>query len=95
MLAQTLVANEVGIDLPKVVEAAAAVQPATVDAGSAVQTQVLSFLTRRLEQLLVDRGCGGEAVRAILAERVGNPALAAQSSSDLQVPSFPKQKEIK
>ena len=46
---------------------------------------VLDFVARRLEQLLVDEGCGIEAVKAVLSERGYNPAVAAESARELQV----------
>lgn len=47
--------------------------------------QVLDFVARRLEVLLVDEGAQPEVVRAVLAQRGGNPALAAASVRELQV----------
>ena len=49
------------------------------------QAAVVDFVTRRLEQLLVDGGCAVEAVKAVLSERGGCPAIAAQSARELQV----------
>jgi glycyl-tRNA synthetase len=69
------------VDLAAAVEAAANVQPVSVDA--ATQRGVLDFLMRRLEQLLVDGGVHVEAVRAALAERGMNPALAASTARDI------------
>ena len=40
-------------------------------------------MTRRLEQYLVDSGCGIEAVRAVLAERGDDPAFAAETAREL------------
>ena len=48
-------------------------------------TQVLDFVARRLEVLLVDGGAPVETVRAVLRERGANPALAAASVRELQV----------
>ena len=48
---------------------------------------VLEFVTRRLEQLLVDEGCGIEVIKAVLSERGANPTIAAQSARELQVGS--------
>jgi glycyl-tRNA synthetase beta subunit len=83
---QTLVTNGVRLDLPAAVAAAAAEQPVKVT--TEVQNQVVTFVTRRLEQLLVDGGCGPEPVKAALAERGFDPALAAQTARDLQVRSL-------
>ncbi len=83
--------NGVRLDLNAALAAAAAAQPIPADA--AVVAAVLDFVTRRLEQLLVDSGCGAEVVRAVLSERGADPHAAAQSARDLQVrlrlvPSF-------
>ena len=48
--------------------------------------QVVEFVGRRLEQMLVDGGASVEAVRAALAERSADPCLAARTAQDLQVP---------
>lgn len=45
---------------------------------------MLDFVGRRLEQLLIDAGTSAEAVRAVLAERGDNPALASATASQLQ-----------
>ena len=50
---------------------------------------MLEFVARRLEQLLVDRGCSVEAARAVLAERAACPASAALSARELQVSPLP------
>ena len=50
---------------------AAALQP--VKCEEKVVDECLEYMTRRLEQYLVDSGCGVEAVRAVLAERGGDP----------------------
>jgi glycyl-tRNA synthetase beta subunit len=50
-----------------------------------VALQVLSFVERRLETLLTDSGAQPELVRAVLRQRVSNPALAAASVRELQV----------
>lgn len=80
---QALVSNEVRLDLEAALAAAAAAQPIAVDA--AATAAVLDFVTRRLEQLLVDNGCGPEVVRAVLSERGADPFAAARSARDLQV----------
>ena len=79
---QALVSNEVRLDLRAALAAAAAAQPIPADAT--VVASVLEFVTRRLEQLLVDGGCGAEVVRAVLSERGVDPYAAAQSARDLQ-----------
>lgn len=62
---------------------AAALQPVKVEAAAA--DEVVTFVTRRLEQLLVDRGTPVELVRSVLKERGYDPALAAQSVKELAV----------
>ena len=60
---------------------AAALQP--VKCEEKVVDDCLEYMTRRLEQYLVDSGCGVEAVRAVLAERGGDPAHAAETARAL------------
>ena len=86
---QTLTANNVSLNLEEGIAHAARLQP--IEVPKEVQEAVLEFITRRLEQLLVDEGCGVEAVKAVLSERGANPAIAAQSARELQVRSAPKQ----
>ena len=76
-------ANGVRLDLPAAVEGAAELQALPVPPQA--RAGVAEFVTRRLEQLLVDGGCAVEAVRAALAERGSDPALAAATARDLQV----------
>lgn len=78
---QTLVANKTRLSLSKAVALAAGAQPLAVDAKA--QGAVLDFVGRRLEQLLVDGGAPPEAVRAVLAERGDDPALAAATVEQL------------
>lgn len=80
-LLQTLVENGVRASLRQVLGQAAAVQPVAV--SPALAAEVEGFVQKRLEQMLVDRGCAVEAVRAVLAERGDDPALAAASAADL------------
>jgi hypothetical protein len=47
----------------------------------------VDFVGRRLEQLLVDRGCCIEAVKAVLSEQGACPATAALSAQELQARS--------
>lgn len=61
---------------------AAAVQPLSV--SDKAQAEVIDFVVRRLEQLMIDSGVPAEAVRAVIAERGDNPALASQSAGDLK-----------
>ena len=80
---EALVANGVRLDLPRALAAAADLQ--AVATPPEARASVLEFVTRRLEQLLVDGGCAVEAVRAALAERGADPALAAATARELQV----------
>jgi hypothetical protein len=80
---QALVGSELRLDLAEGIAAAAALQPVAV--SEECRAAVLDFVTRRLEQLLVDGGCTPEVVRAVLAERGSDPSAAAQSARDLQV----------
>ncbi|EFJ48902.1 hypothetical protein VOLCADRAFT_59982 [Volvox carteri f. nagariensis] len=80
---QTLVTNNVGVSLRAAVAAAAALQPIAV--SDAVQSDVLSYVNGRLEQLLGDGGAPAEVVRAVLGERGDDPALAAKTVEELKV----------
>ena len=79
---EALVGNNVRLDLPAAVAAAADLQ--AIPVAPEARAAVADFVTRRLEQLLVDGGCCVEAVRAALAERGADPALAAATARDLQ-----------
>lgn len=80
---QALIAADARLDLPTAVDAAAAVQPVAVSPEA--RAAVLAFIERRLEQLLVDAGVNIEAVRAALAERGADAALAARTARDIKV----------
>ncbi|KAK9839286.1 hypothetical protein WJX81_005719 [Elliptochloris bilobata] len=80
---EALVANNVCLDLPAAVGAAADLQ--AVATPPEARAAVVEFVTRRLEQLLVDGGCCVEGVRAALAERGADPALAAATARELQL----------
>jgi glycyl-tRNA synthetase len=54
-----------------------------VECSDKVVDDCFEYITRRLEQLLVDSGSGVEAVRAVLAERGGDPAFAATTAREL------------
>ncbi|GLC37301.1 hypothetical protein PLESTB_001138600 [Pleodorina starrii] len=79
---QSLVSNGVSLSLRAAVAAAAELQPIPV--SGAVQSDVLSYLNGRLEQLLSDGGAPAEVVRAVLAERGDDPALAAKTVEQLR-----------
>jgi len=78
---QTLVANDVGMDLAAAVEAAATAQPVAI--ADEVRRDALQFLQRRLEQMLIDQGHRVECVRAVLAAKGANPAEAARFVAEL------------
>ena len=78
---QALVSSGVRCDLRSALKEAGELQP--VKCGDDVVDECLEYITRRLEQYLVDDGCGIEAVRAVLAERGGDPALAAETARAL------------
>lgn len=82
---QALTGNDINLDLGEAAAQAAQLQPIAVS-GEALEG-VLEFVTRRLEQLLVDEGCGIEVIKAVLSERGANPTIAAQSARELQVGS--------
>ena len=70
-------------DLPLALAQAAPLQPIPISQQH-IQ-QVIDFVVRRLEQVLVDGGTSVEAVRAVLRQRGKSPALAAESAQQLQV----------
>jgi len=74
---QTAVQNNIRMDLPLALKAAAEVQP--VEVTEAVLAEAEAFVLRRLEQLLVDAGNSVEAVRAVVSERGSDPALVAST----------------
>ena len=80
---QVLIGNHVPFDLPVALAQAAPLQPIPINEQQ-IQ-QVVDFVLRRLEQVLVDGGTSIEAVRAVLRQRGSSPALAAESAQQLQV----------
>lgn len=80
---QVLIGNQVPFDLPIALAQAAPLQPIPISEHQ-IQ-QVVDFVLRRLEQVLVDGGTPVEAVRAVLRQRGNSPALAAESAQQLQV----------
>ena len=80
---QVLIGNQVPFDLPIALTQAAPLQPIPITEDQ-IQ-QVVDFVLRRLEQVLVDGGISVEAVRAVLRQRGNSPALAAESAQQLQV----------
>nr|XP_025882224.1 glycine--tRNA ligase, chloroplastic/mitochondrial 2 isoform X4 [Oryza sativa Japonica Group] len=91
-LVQILVENKKNFDLTKALTLVAEEQPITIDSG--VIDEVVQFVTRRLEQLLVDEGINCEIVRSVLIERANCPYLASQTAIEMEAFSrtedFPK-----
>ncbi|CAN6486281.1 unnamed protein product [Victoria cruziana] len=81
-LVQVLVENKRNLDLRNALQLVADVQP--VEVGSHVLNEVHFFVTRRLEQLLVDSGVSAEIVRSVLSERGNWPYLAAQTAKKME-----------
>eukprot|EP00271_Cylindrocystis_brebissonii_P004542 TRINITY_DN16276_c0_g1_i1.p1 TRINITY_DN16276_c0_g1~~TRINITY_DN16276_c0_g1_i1.p1 ORF type:complete len:1229 (-),score=224.72 TRINITY_DN16276_c0_g1_i1:927-4613(-) len=84
-LVQALVENDKGLDLRVAFAVVAKGQPVPVT--DEVLQQTLTFVVRRLEQLLVDGGATVELVRAVLAERGSFPALASRSVRQMEAVS--------
>ena len=80
---QTLCGSGTRLDLQAAIEAAAQLQPLSVDAKCS--SDILDFVKRRLEQFLVDGGLTVEVAKAVLNERACDPVLVQQSARDLQV----------
>ncbi|WRX11074.1 Glycine-tRNA ligase [Theobroma cacao] len=91
-LVQILVEKNQNMDLKHALELAADNQPIKVDATTI--EDVHQFVTRRLEQYLVDKGISPEVVRSTLAERANLPCLAAKTACKMEALSkgnlFPK-----
>ncbi|KAI4990470.1 hypothetical protein ZWY2020_038833, partial [Hordeum vulgare] len=91
-LVQILVENKKNFDLTKALTLMAEVQPIRID--SDIINEVVQFVTRRLEQLLVDEGINCEIVRSVLMERANCPYLASQTVAEMEAFSrtkdFPK-----
>ncbi|XP_074301715.1 glycine--tRNA ligase, chloroplastic/mitochondrial 2-like [Silene latifolia] len=82
-LVQLLVDNDINLDLRWAMELAAKIQPLAVDCN--VLDDAHQFVTRRLEQYLVDKGLNPEVVRSILLERGNWPCLAAKSAVKMEM----------
>lgn len=91
-LVQVLLEKDQNMDLKQALQLAADVQPIRVDAS--IIDDVHQFVTRRLEQYLVDKGISSEVVRSVLLERANLPCLAAKSAYKMEALSkgklFPK-----
>ncbi|KAF3332393.1 glycine--tRNA ligase 2 [Carex littledalei] len=81
-LVQILVENNKRLDLRNALQLVADVQPIEID--DSVIDNVLQFVARRLEQLLVDKGITSEIVRSVLLERSNCPFLASQSATEME-----------
>ncbi|KAI5082111.1 hypothetical protein GOP47_0001854 [Adiantum capillus-veneris] len=81
-LVQALVENKKSLNLQKAMEVAASVQPPSLTVSD--NDEVLTFVTRRLEQLLIDEGANVEIVRSIISERGNDPWLASVSVKQLE-----------
>ncbi|XP_031397010.1 glycine--tRNA ligase, chloroplastic/mitochondrial 2 isoform X1 [Punica granatum] len=77
-LVQLLVEKDKNLDLKKALQIAAVVQPIEVEETTLLDAH--QFVTRRLEQYLVDRGISPEVVRSVLSQRANVPSLAAKSA---------------
>lgn len=91
-LVQILIEKDKNLDLELALRLAADVQPITVDASTI--NDVHQFVTRRLEQFLVDKGISPEIVRSVLSERANLPCLATKTAYKMEALSkgqlFPK-----
>ncbi|KAF2311052.1 hypothetical protein GH714_019304 [Hevea brasiliensis] len=91
-LVQILVEKDKNLDLVQALRLAADVQPLKVDACMIDDAHL--FVTRRLEQYLMDKGTSPEIVRSVLAERATLPCLAAKTAYKMEALSrgniFPK-----
>ncbi|KAK4379487.1 hypothetical protein RND71_001349 [Anisodus tanguticus] len=81
-LVQLLVEIDRNVDLRRALELAAAVQPLEVDVRTI--NDVHQFVTRRLEQFLMDKGISPEVVRSVLSERASRPGLATKTVYKMQ-----------
>lgn len=81
-LVQLLIETNRDLDLRHGLELAAAVQPINVAADTI--DNVHQFVTRRLEQLLMDQGISPEVVRSVLAERANQICLATKSAYKME-----------
>ncbi|XP_022156973.1 glycine--tRNA ligase, chloroplastic/mitochondrial 2 isoform X2 [Momordica charantia] len=91
-LVQILVEKDKNLDLAQALRLAADVQPIKVDTD--IIDNVNIFVTRRLEQFLVDKDLSSEIVRSVLTERSNFPCLAAKTAHKMNAMSkgdlFPK-----
>ena len=78
---QILLDQSIDFDLYAAVERVAAAQPVPV--SEAVQSDVVSFITGRLDVLLHEQGWPHDVIAAVLAEQGYNPARAVQGVTEL------------
>jgi glycyl-tRNA synthetase len=79
---QPLIEHDQEFDLAHAVAEAARLQP--IEAGAAVQAQVLEFIAGRLSVVLKDSGHKYDVVDAVLAAQAADPAGAARAVQQLQ-----------
>ncbi|KAL8500437.1 hypothetical protein ACS0TY_020147 [Phlomoides rotata] len=82
-LVQLLVETNRNLELRHALELAAAVQPIKVEMKTIDDAH--QFVTRRLEQFLIDQDISPEVVRSVLAERANLPGLATKSAHKMKV----------
>jgi glycyl-tRNA synthetase len=80
-LVELLCNRSLSFDLQQAIEMVASTQPVSV--SHKAKQAVLSFISRRLEQWLLDQGFRHDVVKASLAARGHNPAGALQSAQQL------------
>lgn len=80
-LIQILIHSNTPLNLKEAVSNVASAQPVKVTED--IEVEVLEFIMKRMEQLLVDGGVPVEAVRASLSERGMNPSAAAVTAKDI------------
>lgn len=76
-----LIKGHVKFNLHEAIDIVAAVQP--VEVSEKARRELVEFISKRLEQILVDDGIPVEAVRAAISERGNDPALAAETARDV------------
>ena len=79
-LVQTLIERELSLPLREAVGQVIPLLPVAVEAG--ILAEVLAFIRRRLQGLLLEKGYRYDLVEAVLAERGGDPYRAAQTVGD-------------
>jgi len=80
-MVQPLMEHGIDFDLRAAVQESARLQP--IEAGSAVQKQVLDFITGRLGVVLKDSGYKYDVVEAVLSQQSDRPSAAFQAVKSL------------